>query len=58
MLSIWGLVNILGVTFGISGGALPQVTPPGSSSSGSSTTPSCPPGESYQPLESGGEGCY
>jgi len=32
MLSVWGLVNILGVTFGISSSGLPHVTPPGASS--------------------------
>jgi hypothetical protein len=35
MLSVWGLVNILGVTFGISSSGLPHVTPPGSTTSSS-----------------------
>lgn len=29
MISVWGLVNILGITFGIDGSILPQVCPPG-----------------------------
>ncbi|MFA5841072.1 MAG: pilin [Candidatus Paceibacterota bacterium] len=33
MLSVWGLVGILTSTFGINGNILPQVRPPGSSSS-------------------------
>lgn len=32
MLSIWGLVGILGQTFGINGSVLPKVTPPGQQS--------------------------
>lgn len=36
MLSVWGLVNILGATFGIDSSVLPQVKPPGSSSGDSS----------------------
>ena len=32
MLSIWGLVNILGVTFGVNSSVLPHVTPPSSTS--------------------------
>jgi hypothetical protein len=48
MLSIWGLVGILGSTFNIKSNVLPQVTPPGSSSTvtppGSSSTGPCPGG--------------
>lgn len=42
MLSVWGLVGILGSTFGIGTSILPQVNPPGSSS-GYGTGP-CPDG--------------
>ena len=49
MLSIWGLVNILGVTFGVNSSVLPQVTPPGSA-----TTTPCPGGS--VPIVGGG-GC-
>ena len=31
MLSVWGLVGILGTTFGVSSSVLPKVTPPGTS---------------------------
>src|ERR1035437_3173643 len=41
MLSIWGLVAILGDTFNVGSKVLPQVTPPGSSSSGGFMGP-CP----------------
>lgn len=43
MISVWGLVGILGDTFGIGRSVLPYVTPPGSSSSSSSSSiiPDC-----------------
>jgi hypothetical protein len=42
MIGVWGLVGVLGGTFGIKTNLLPQVRPPGSSSS--TTAPSSAPG--------------
>ena len=49
MLSVWGLVGILGSTLGINGSILPQVKPPGSSSSCTPLVGPCPGGTTYNP---------
>lgn len=53
MLSIWGLVTILGDTFGLSTNVLPQVKPSGSSSNPSNLPILPPPGIGVLPVGSG-----
>lgn len=50
MLSVWGLVGILGATFGVGTSILPKVTPPGSGSSSQLFQGPCPGGGQVDPV--------